>query len=70
MDSDDELYDDDLYDDCTDSGNESPFQDDSADDDEFGMDPGFDEEQPGGSSQKIEDEYYFEVRTLINLFIG
>jgi len=61
MDSDDDLYDDDLYDDCTDSGNESPFQEDSADDDEFGMDPGFDEEQPGGSSQKIEDEYYFEV---------
>ena len=56
MDSD---YDDDLYDE-TDSGNESPEEEES-DDDDLGMDPGFEDDQPGSSNQKIEDEYFFEV---------
>ena len=57
MDSD---YDDELYDE-TDSGNESPEEEDSDGEDDFGMDPGFGDEPAGSSSQKIEDEYYFEV---------
>ena len=58
MDSD---YDDELYDE-TDSGNESPEGDESDGQDDFGMDPGFEDEPAGSSSQKIDDEYYFEVR--------
>ena len=58
MDSDDDY---DLYDDCTDSGNESSEGAESEDDADFGMDPGFIDQDQGPSSQKIEDEYYFEV---------
>jgi len=58
MDSDDDY---DLYDDCTDSGNESSDGAESEDDADFGMDPGFIDQEQGPSSQKIEDEYYFEV---------
>ena len=57
MDSD---YDDELYGE-TDSGNESPEEEESDGQDDFGMDPGFEDEPAGSSSQKIEDEYYFEV---------
>ena len=59
MDSDYDDYDDDLYDE-TDSGNESPEEEES-DGDDLGMDPGFEDDQPGSSNQKIEDEYYFEA---------
>ena len=60
MDSDDDYYDDgDLYDD---SGNESPEVDDGSEDEgNFIMDAGFEEEPSGSSSQKIEEEYHFEV---------
>ena len=51
-------YDDELYED---SGNESPDGDESEGEEDFGMDPGFEDEPAGSSSQKIEDEYYFEV---------
>ena len=60
MDSDDDYYDDgDLYDD---SGNESPAPEDGSEDEEnFIMDAGFEDEPSGSSSQKIEEEYHFEV---------
>lgn len=58
MDSD---YDDDLYDDATDSGNDSQEGAESEGDADFVMDPGFEDEPSGSSSQKIEDEYFFEV---------
>ena len=60
MDSDDDYYDDgDLYDD---SGNESPELEDGSDNEEnFIMDAGFEDEPSGSSSQKIEEEYHFEV---------
>ena len=60
MDSDDDYYDDgDLYDD---SGNESPEVEDGSDEEEnFIMDAGFEDEPSGSSSQKIEEEYHFEV---------
>ena len=61
MDSD---YDDELYYE-TDSGNESPDGDESEGEEDFGMDPGFEDEPAGSSSQKIEDEYYYEVRIYI-----
>ena len=61
MDSD---YDDELYGE-TDSGNESPEGEESDGQDDFGMDPGFEDEPAGSSSQKIDDEYYFEVREEI-----
>ena len=48
----------------SDSGNESPEEDESDGEEDFGMDPGFEDEPAGSSSQKIEDEYYFEVGTL------
>ena len=60
MDSDDDYYDDgDLYDD---SGNESPEVEDGPEEEEnFIMDAGFEDEPSGSSSQKIEEEYHFEV---------
>jgi len=60
MDSDDDYYDDgDLYDD---SGNESPEVEDGSEEEEnFIMDAGFEDEPSGSSSQKIEEEYHFEV---------
>ena len=74
MDSDDDyLYDDDdLYDD---SGNESPEVEEGSEEEEnFIMDAGFEDEPSGSSSQKIEEEYHFEVgwnftRNLIILAI-
>ena len=57
MDSDNDSYD--LYDD---SGSESPDLEDGSDDEEnFIMDAGFEDEPSGSSSQKIEEEYHFEV---------
>jgi len=56
MDSDDDY----LYD-ASDSGNESPEEDDSYDnDDDFGMDLGLGEEA-GHSKEKVEEEYHYEV---------
>ena len=49
------------YDDYDDSGNESPDENVSEGDEDFAMDPGFEDEPAGPSSQKIEEEYYFEV---------
>ena len=49
------------YDDYDDSGNESPDENVSEGDEDFAMDPGFEDEPAGTSSQKIEEEYYFEV---------
>ena len=59
MDSD---YEEDLYDDGTDSGNDSPDGAESEGDADFVMDPGFEDEPSGSSGQKIEEEYYFEVK--------
>jgi len=59
MDSDDDY----LYD-ASDSGNESPEAEESEDDEEDIMDDGIVFEEPSGSSsQKIEEEFYFEVLT-------
>ena len=65
MDSDDDYYDDgDLYDD---SGNESPEVEDGSEEEEnFIMDAGFEDEPSGSSSQKIEEEYHFEVVLNLN----
>ena len=69
MDSD---YDDDLlYDDDSDSGNESPVEEDSDGDADCydDMDPGFADEPSGSSSQKIEDDYHYEVMSKIFVVI-
>merc|ERR1719348_934155 len=60
MDSDDDY----LYD-ATDSGNESPDEEESEgeQEDDFGMDIGLGEEPGTSQGQKIEDEYFFEVLT-------
>ena len=55
------------YDDYDDSGNESPEENVSEGDEDFAMDPGFEDEPAGTSSQKIEEEYYFEVGGFIRI---
>ena len=59
-------YDDELYED---SGNESPDGEESDGQEDFGMDPGFEDEPAASSSQKIEDEYYYEVNLFPTKFV-
>ena len=54
----------DFYDDCTDSGNESHELYESEDDLKFEMDLDFIEQQSDGLSQKIEEDYYYEVNSI------